>query len=83
MDGHTDIVKMYPNPVVDGRFSIVTSKPGIKHVQVYNSAGALYRNYEFAEGAKDIITAGWAKGYYMVRFSAADGMVMTQQLSIQ
>lgn len=83
MDGHTDIVKMYPNPVVDGRFSIVTSKPGIKYVQVYNGAGALYRSYEFAEGAKDIITAGWAKGYYMVRFSAADGTVITQQVAVQ
>lgn len=83
MNGQTDIMKMYPNPVVNGRFSVVTSKPGIKYVQVYNSAGVLYKNYEFAEGAKDIITTGWAKGYYMVRFSAADGTVITQQVAVQ
>lgn len=83
MNGVADIVKMYPNPVVNNIFSVVTSKPGVKQLQVYNSAGVLHRSYVFAENAKDVNTSGWARGYYLVRFVAEDGTVLTQQVAVQ
>jgi hypothetical protein len=59
------------------------SKAGVKNVAVYNSAGILYQQLSFSQNAQDVSTNGWAKGYYLLRISMADGSVTTEGIVIQ
>lgn len=76
-------VKVYPNPVTNGIFSIMADKPGLKIVNVYNNAAALYQQVSFAETSKDISTGNWPKGYYLLRIMMADGSVVTEKIVVQ
>ncbi|HMI63894.1 MAG TPA: T9SS type A sorting domain-containing protein, partial [Puia sp.] len=76
-------MKIYPNPVTNGVFTITTGSTGVKTVNIYTSGGALYQQMVFADNAKDVSTANWPKGYYLVRLTLADGSVTIQKLVIQ
>jgi hypothetical protein len=76
-------MKIYPNPVTNGMFTIATGSTGVKTVKIYTSGGALFQQLVFAENAKDVSTANWPKGYYLVRLTLADGSVSIQKLVVQ
>ena len=76
-------MKIYPNPVTNGMFTIATGSTGVKTVNIYTSGGALFQQLVFTENAKDVSTANWPKGYYLVRLTLADGSVTIQKLVVQ
>jgi len=76
-------IKIYPNPVTNGMFTIATGSTSVKTVNIYTSGGALYRQMVFADNAKDVSTAGWPKGYYLVRLILADGSTSIQKIVVQ
>ncbi len=76
-------MKIYPNPVTNGVFTITTGSSAVKTVSIYTSGGALYQQLVFADNAKDVSTAGWPKGYYLVRLTLADGTVTIQKIVVQ
>jgi hypothetical protein len=76
-------VRLYPNPVSQGVFSMIVNTPGVKTVNVYNSAGSLYRQFSFGENSKDVSTEGWAKGVYLLRINTGNGTITTQKLLVQ
>ncbi|HTI92476.1 MAG TPA: DUF3616 domain-containing protein [Puia sp.] len=76
-------MKIYPNPVTNGVFTITTGSTGVKTVNIYTSGGSLFQQMVFAENAKDVSTASWPKGYYLVRLTLADGSVTIQKLVVQ
>jgi len=80
---NTSLVKVYPNPVINGAFTVNIDQPGIKTVNIYNSVGMLYKQVAFAETSKDISTAGWPGGYYLLRIIMADGSVQTEKIIVQ
>lgn len=76
-------MKIYPNPVTNGVFTITTGSTAVKTVSIYTSGGALYQQLVFADNAKDVYTAGWPKGYYLVRLTLADGSTTIQKIVVQ
>lgn len=77
------LVRLYPNPVTRNVFSLVINSNGIKKVNVYNNAGVVYKEIEFAETAKDISTNGWPKGYYLLKIVTADGKTAAAKIIVQ
>ncbi|MEO8404063.1 MAG: lamin tail domain-containing protein [Chitinophagaceae bacterium] len=80
---HESIVKIYPNPVSNGLFSIVSTQTGAKTVEVYTSSGMLYKHFSFTDQVKDVETNNWSKGYYLLRIITADGNVATEKVIVQ
>ena len=76
-------VRIYPNPVSNGVFSITINKPGTKNVQVYNSAGIIYRHIIFSNNSTRVSTQGWAGGYYLLRITYNDGTMSTEKIIVQ
>jgi hypothetical protein len=76
-------IKLYPNPVTNGSFSIVTNTSKIKQVHILTSAGALYQSFNFTGTAKDISTVNWIKGTYLIIISTENGNTKTDKLIIQ
>jgi hypothetical protein len=75
-------IRIYPNPVVGNLFTIATGVAGSKFMAVYTSTGSLFQQIQFTETVKDISTAYWPKGYYMLRITLADGSVTTKKLMV-
>ncbi|MFT3932925.1 MAG: T9SS type A sorting domain-containing protein [Chitinophagaceae bacterium] len=76
-------IRVYPNPVVNGLFSLTVNKPGTKDISIYNSAGVLYQQFTFAGINKEVVTSGWAKGFYLLRITTTDGNTVTQKIVVQ
>ena len=76
-------MKIYPNPVTNGVFTITTGSAGVKTVNIYTSGATLFQQLVFAENAKDVSTANWPKGYYLVQLTLTDGTVSIQKLVVQ
>lgn len=81
--GVTATVKLYPNPASNGIVSLQVMTPGEKQVAIYNGKGQLQAQYVFGEQVKDISTAAWPAGYYLVRVSVAGVPVTTTLLIVQ
>jgi hypothetical protein len=81
--GKGETVKLYPNPVSNGSFSIVSNVQGNKVVQVFSDAGSLYKTFSFASNAMDVNTSNWAKGVYLVVVSTENGMLKKEKLIVQ
>jgi hypothetical protein len=77
------LIKLYPNPVREGIFSIQINKAGLKRMAIYNNAGILFKQTSFTEGTKDFSTVGWPKGQYVLRILSADGIAVTEKLVVQ
>ena len=75
-------IQVYPNPVVNGTFTVIIPNTGLKTVSIYNSTGVLIEQTAFGDTAKDFSTAGWAKGFYLLRIILADGSTTTTKLII-
>jgi hypothetical protein len=76
-------ISIYPNPVKEGRFTVTSNTIGQKELKVYDVSGKLYKTCSFNSSAIDIITDGWAIGYYMIRVSdARNKLVGTEKLLI-
>ncbi|MBS1565198.1 MAG: T9SS type A sorting domain-containing protein [Bacteroidetes bacterium] len=75
--------KLYPNPVSNGTVSLEVTTAGVKQVTVYNSRGQLQTQLSFSESVKDISTAQWPAGYYLVQVSVAGTPVKTLVLVVQ
>ena len=76
-------VQVYPNPVINGAFTLTIPGSELKTVSIYNSTGAIIQQSAFTETAKDYSTAGWAKGYYLLRIVLADGSTDTEKIIVQ
>ena len=76
-------IQVYPNPVVNGAFTLTIPGTSLKTVSIYNSNGAIIQQQAFTDTAKDFSTAGWAKGFYLIRIVMADGTTTTEKLIVQ
>jgi hypothetical protein len=76
------MITLYPNPVVNNRFSIMVNKPGVKTLTVWGSNGGLFRQSTFNEQVTDISTAGWAKGWYLINIRTIDGATATYKVIV-
>jgi hypothetical protein len=85
--GTTDVA-IYPNPVMDGTFTIIgqDAMETEAKVEVYNNLGArVWASTYFSEGSKLIevpVAADWASGLYMVNVKW-NGKEMTKRLVIE
>jgi Lamin Tail Domain/Secretion system C-terminal sorting domain len=75
-------IQVYPNPVTNGVFTLITPATGSKTVSIYNSAGLLIQQGTFADTSKDFSTAGWSQGIYLIRVVMADGSTATEKLVV-
>ena len=73
-------IKVYPNPVKNGLFSISTSENKHKTIMVFDSRGMLRYSYSAASTLYKVDATTWAKGVYMVSVISDDGQVQTKQL---
>lgn len=78
-----EIIRLYPNPVSNGLFSIAANMEGNKFVQVFSDAGNLYKNFSFTGSAIDIHTSNWSKGIYLVVVSTEKGILKKEKLIVQ
>jgi hypothetical protein len=81
-DSQLPLITLYPNPVVNNRFSIVADNPGTKTVAVYSSNGTLFRQLMFNGQVTDISTLGWPKGWYLINIKTVDGATATYRVII-
>ena len=65
-------VKVYPNPVTDGVFTVTSSKE-LKSVEVYSIAGVAVASVECEGNAVTVNAAGLAKGVYFVKVETEAG----------
>ena len=77
------LIQIYPNPASTGTFTLITPAAGLKYVNIYNSAGALIRQLAYTDTAKDISTATWPGGAYLIRITTSDGTTTTQKLIVR
>ena len=82
-DSQLPIITLYPNPVVNNRFSIVADQPGNKTVAVYSSNGTLFRQLIVNSQVTDISTIGWPKGWYLINIKTVDGATATYKVIVQ
>jgi hypothetical protein len=75
-------VTIYPNPVVNNRFSMVVNKAGIKTVTVFGSNGIMFRKFTFNDQVTDMSTAGWPTGWYLINIKTVDGAAVTYKLIV-
>jgi hypothetical protein len=83
LDSQLPVITLYPNPVVNNRFSIVADKPGTKTVAVYSSNGTLFRQMNFNGQVTEIATIGWPKGWYLINIKTVDGSTATYKVIVQ
>ncbi|MEP6674922.1 MAG: T9SS type A sorting domain-containing protein [Ferruginibacter sp.] len=83
LQSQAETVLVYPNPVTDNLLSVAVSKTGNKKLEIYTAAGALYKTIDFTGNVKDINTATWSKGYYLMRITLSDGTTTIKKLLIQ
>jgi hypothetical protein len=76
------LITIYPNPVVNNRFSMVVNKAGTKTIAVFGSNGMLFRKITFNGPVTDISTEGWPSGWYLVYIGTADGAGATYKLIV-
>lgn len=81
-DALLPLITLYPNPVVNNRFTVMVNKPGAKTVTVWGSNGGMFRQSIFSEQVTDISTAGWAKGWYLINIKTADGTTATYKVIV-
>ena len=74
-------VKVYPNPVTDGVFTVTSSKE-LKSVEVYSIAGVAVASVECEGNAVTVNAAGLAKGVYFVKVETEAG-VSTSKLVVK
>jgi hypothetical protein len=65
-------VKVYPNPVTDGVFTVTSSKE-LKSVEVYSIAGVAVASVACEGNAVTVNAAGLAKGVYFVKVETEAG----------
>ncbi len=82
-DSQLPMITLYPNPVVNNRFSIVADKPGTKTVAVYSSNGTLFCQFVFNGQVTDVSTIGWPKGWYLINIKTVDGATATYKVIVQ
>ena len=70
-------VKLYPNPVSDGVFTVSSSKV-IKNVEVYSTAGALVESVKSDANNVTISASNLAKGIYFVKVETEAGASTTK-----
>jgi hypothetical protein len=76
--------KIYPNPVTEnGTFTIQVAAPGLKSVNIYNSAGRLCSQLRFSDASKTISTLSWAKGVYFINIATGSGSTTTQKIFVE
>ncbi|MGG9972630.1 PKD domain-containing protein [Ferruginibacter sp. SUN002] len=73
-------VRLYPNPVKNGLFTIATNDTRHKTIKVFDSRGILKYSYSTVASIYKIDATIWAKGMYMVSVISDDGQVQTKQL---
>jgi len=78
-----NLVTIYPNPVKNDHFSITTYAAGIKTVNIYASNGSLFTAFRFTDVKKEISTAAWPAGTYLVKITDSEGTITTQKLLVQ
>ncbi len=76
-------VQVYPNPVINGTFTLIIPGAELKTVSIFNSTGSIIQQSAFTDTAKDFSTAGWAKGSYLLRIVLADGSTTTEKIIVQ
>ena len=74
-------VKVYPNPVTDGVFTVTSSKE-LKSVEVYSIAGVAVASVECEDNAVTVNAADLAKGVYFVKVETEAG-VSTSKLVVK
>ena len=65
-------VKIYPNPVTNGSFTVSSSK-AIKGVEVYSATGAMVESVNCDANNVTISASGFAKGIYLVKVETEVG----------
>ncbi|OQP55836.1 hypothetical protein A4H97_19755 [Niastella yeongjuensis] len=81
-DSQLPLITLYPNPVVNNRFSILADKPGTKTVTVYSSNGTLFRQLIINGQVTDISTIGWPKGWYLINIKTVDGASVSYKVIV-
>jgi hypothetical protein len=81
-DSQLPMITLYPNPVVNNRFSIMADKPGTKTVTVIGSSGNVFRQMIFNGQVTDISTIGWPKGWYLINIRTVDGAAATYKVIV-
>ena len=74
-------VKLYPNPVTDGVFTVATSKE-LKSVDVYSIAGVAVQSLKCESNVVTINASNLAKGVYFVKVETEAG-VSTSRLVVK
>lgn len=74
-------VKIYPNPVTDGVFTVCAANADKADVSVYNQAGALvYEKTLNVNGGSATVEAGLASGIYFVKVATAEKTAVNKLL---
>ncbi|MGZ5247313.1 MAG: T9SS type A sorting domain-containing protein [Flavitalea sp.] len=66
--------RVYPNPTVNGRFTINLSEQ--KNVKIYSSAGVLIFQKKLPAGSNQVDVSRFGKGYYLVDVEGKNGIVV-------
>jgi len=79
-----DSIEIYPNPVTDGRITIVTGKQ-IQSVQILNITGKIIFNREYPVNTSkvEIEMNNPEKGLYLVRITFIDRKVHTEKIMVK
>jgi hypothetical protein len=81
-DSQLPMITLYPNPVVNNRFSIMADKPGAKTVTVIGSNGNVFRQLIFNGQVTDVSTIGWPKGWYLIKIRTVEGAAATYKVIV-
>lgn len=81
-DSQLPVITLYPNPVVNNRFSIMADKPGTKTVTVIGSNGTVFRQLLLNGQVTDVSTIGWPKGWYLINIRTVDGAAATYKVIV-
>lgn len=81
-DSQVPLITLYPNPVVNNRFSIMADKPGTKTATVIGSNGTVFRQLILNGQVSDISTIGWPKGWYLINIRTVDGAAATYKVIV-
>jgi Secretion system C-terminal sorting domain len=76
-------VQIFPNPVAGGgTFTLITPAAGLKYVSIYNTAGLLVQQAAYTDTSKEISTAGWSAGTYLIRIIMPDGSSVIEKIIV-
>jgi Secretion system C-terminal sorting domain len=67
-----EIVKLYPNPVSNGSFTVQLNAAGQKDLRVYDATGNLLKQFSFSVPAMEVNTNGWTAGVYWIRVAGSE-----------